>query len=71
VRVYSGADLQQLFTGLPVRIIQRTIIFGAYDNIIARWPRPGNVLRGLLHWLEKTPLRALGLSHFWVVEKLS
>ncbi len=71
VRVYSGADLQRLFTGLPVRILQRTIIFGAYDNIIARSPRLGNVLRALLHRLENTPLRILGLSHFWVVEKLN
>jgi len=23
-----------------------------------------------LQWLERTPLRALGLSHFWVVEKV-
>ena len=45
------------------------MIFGAYDNIIARCPRAGRMLRAALQWLEKTPLRALGLSHFWVVEK--
>ena len=31
--------------------------------------RSGKFLRALLQWLEKTPLRGLGLSHFWVVEK--
>ena len=35
VRVYSRRDLR-FFDGLPVRFIRRTVIFGAYDNIIAR-----------------------------------
>ncbi len=69
VRVYTRRDLEKLFAGLPVRFVQRTIIFGAYDNIIARFGPLGRVLRGLLHFLERTPLRILGLSHFWVVEK--
>jgi SAM-dependent methyltransferase len=70
VRVYSFHDLEQLFTGLPVRFVERTVIFGAYDNIIARQPTVGRILRSILQALEKTPLRALGLSHFWVVERL-
>ena len=69
VEVYTHRDLTRLFKGLPVKFIQRKVIFGAYDNIIARWPRAGKLLRRLLQWLEKTPLRRLGLSHFWVVEK--
>jgi SAM-dependent methyltransferase len=69
VRVYSGGDLDRLFAGLPVRVVERTVIFGAYDNVIARWPRLGRALRSLLQALERTPLRVLGLSHFWVVEK--
>jgi hypothetical protein len=35
VRVYSRRDMQKLFDGLPVKFIERTVIFGAYDNIIA------------------------------------
>ncbi len=70
VNVYTRWDLERLFTGLPIRFVHRTIIFGAYDNIIARWPRLGKVLRGILQWMEKTPLRIFGLSHFWVVEKI-
>jgi hypothetical protein len=55
---------------LPVRIVRRHIVFGAYDNIIARLPRGGRFMRGILQSLESTPLRILGLSHFWVVEKI-
>ena len=69
VRVYSKRDLEKLFEGLPVRFIERTVIFGAYDNIIGRFGGLGRILRATLQWLEKTPLRGLGLSHFWVVEK--
>ena len=70
VRVYSKEDLQQLFEELPVKLIQRTIIFGAYDNIIARFGPLGKILRGVLQFMERTPLKIFGLSHFWVVEKL-
>jgi len=70
VRVYSKRDLQKLFESLPVKFIERTIIFGAYDNIIARFGSLGQVLRGILQFLERTPLKIFGLSHFWVVEKL-
>ena len=70
VRVYTPRDLARLFAGLPVRFVERRVIFGAYDNLIARWPSAGRGLRALLHGLEATPGRAFGLSHFWVVEKL-
>ena len=69
VNVYTRRDLTRLFSGLPVRVIKRTI-FGAYDNIIARHPCFGKSLRAVLQWLENA-LRIFGLSHFWVVEKTS
>src|SRR5512145_2433543 len=69
VRIYSKRDLEKLFAGLPIRFIERTTIFGAYDNIIARFGGLGKILRGILQFLERTPLKVLGLSHFWVVEK--
>ena len=69
VRVYSRRDLQALFDGLPVRVVERRVVFGAYDNIIARRPRLGRILRTLLQAMERTPLQFFGLSHFWVVEK--
>ena len=69
VRVYSKRDLERLFGGLPVKFIQRSIVFGAYDNIIVRFGAFGKVLRSILQFLERTPLKILGLSHYWVVEK--
>ncbi|HAV77623.1 MAG TPA: class I SAM-dependent methyltransferase [Anaerolineae bacterium] len=69
VRVYTKRDLQKLFKGLPVNFIERTIIFGAYDNIIARFGSFGKILRSILQFLERTPLKIFGLSHYWVVEK--
>lgn len=69
VRVYSNRDMQRLFADLPVRLVEHKVIFGAYDNVIARWPAGGRLLRGVLQSLETTPARSLGLSHFWVVEK--
>ncbi len=70
VRVYTRRDLANLFDGLPVKFLERTVVFGAYDNIIARFGAFGKILRGILQFLEKTPLKGLGLSHFWVVEKI-
>jgi len=70
VRVYNRDSLQRLFINLPVRIIHRGIIFGGYDNLIARLGFTGKVLRAVLQFLERTPLRWFGLSHFWVIEKI-
>jgi len=70
VRVYSRRDLQKLFEGLDVKFIERRIVFGAYDNLIARFGALGKLLRGMLQFLESTPLKMFGLSHFWVVEKI-
>jgi SAM-dependent methyltransferase len=69
VRSYSTSDLKQLFRKLPVKVREQKIIFGAYDNIIYRFPTLGRILRDVLQWLEKTPLKIFGLSHFWVIEK--
>ena|ERR1700690_618381 len=69
VRVYSKRDLEKLLGGLPVKFIERTIIFGAYDNVIVRFGALGKVLRAILQFLEKTPLKNFGLSHFWVIER--
>jgi SAM-dependent methyltransferase len=69
VRMYSKRDLLKLFDGLNVKFVERTIIFGAYDNLIARFGGAGRILRSILQFLEATPLKWFGLSHFWVVEK--
>jgi SAM-dependent methyltransferase len=70
VRAYTAHGLRRLFAGLPVRIITHTRIFGGYDNLIARFGALGKLIRRVLYRVEQTPLNVLGLSHFWVVEKI-
>jgi SAM-dependent methyltransferase len=69
VRAYTGHELRRLFDGLPGRIVAHRRIYAGYDNIVARWPRLGHALRAASYALERTPLQALGLSHFIVFEK--
>ena len=69
VRVYTRKGLNQLFHQLPLRFIQQTVIYGGYDGLTSRFPKLGKVIRRILYWFEKTPLKVLGLSHFWVIEK--
>ena len=45
--------------------------FAGYDNVVARRPALGRLLRGITYALEGTPLEALGLSHFLIYEKAS
>lgn len=70
VRAYTRRGLRKLFDSLPVKIVHHSIIFGGYDNIIARLGAAGKLIRAILYLLENTPLRILGLSHFLVVEKV-
>jgi SAM-dependent methyltransferase len=70
VRAYTARGLRRLFAGLPVRIVHHTVIFPGYDNVVARRPALGRVLRAITYALERTPLRMFGLSHFLVVEKV-
>jgi SAM-dependent methyltransferase len=71
VRAYRRRDLMRLLDGLPLRVVRHTRVFGAYDNIIARFPRLGRALRAVLHAAEHSPLRLFGLSHLLVVQKTS
>ena len=71
VRAYTRRDLRQLLDGLPVRIVTHTQIFPGYDKIVRRYPAVGGWLRRVTYFLESTPLRILGLSHFLVVERTS
>lgn len=71
VRTYMAAELEAIFVGVQARVISHTVVFGGYDNIIARWGRIGEWLRKGLQSLEHTPLRWLGLSHMLVVEKVA
>ena len=48
VNIYTSGDLNRLLAGLPLRVVERHIIFGAYDNIIARWPLPGRLMPAVI-----------------------
>jgi hypothetical protein len=69
VRAYTSRDLRRLFEGLPARIVHHTQIYPGYDKIVARTAALGSLLRTVTYALERTLLRAFGLSHFLVVEK--
>jgi len=70
VRAYTAAGLRRLFDGLPVRVVHHTQVFPGYDNIVARAPALGKGLRAVTYALERTPLRAFGLSHLLVMERV-
>ncbi len=70
VRAYTARGLRSLFTGLPVHIVHHARIFPGFDNIVARSPGLGQVLRSVAHALERTPVSVFGLSHVLVAEKL-
>jgi len=70
VRAYTGKQLRALFEGLPVCVIVHTQIYPGYDNLVRWRPTLGRMVRAITYAAEGTPLRALGLSHFLVVEKV-
>jgi SAM-dependent methyltransferase len=69
VRAYTIGNLRRLIAGLPVTVITHNQIYPGYDNIVARRPLLGQILRKITYTLEQTPLRIFGLSHFLVIEK--
>jgi SAM-dependent methyltransferase len=71
VRVYTVGDIRRLLRGLDARLIVHTQIYPGYDNIAARRPWLGKLLRRLTYFFEDTPLRVFGLSHFVVIEKVT
>lgn len=71
VRAYTPAGIRRLFLGRPVRIVHHTQIFPGYDNVVARRPQLGHLLRRVTYAMEQSPLTVLGLSHLLVVEKVA
>jgi len=71
VRAYTRRDLRRLLDGLPVRVIAHIQIFPGYDRVVRRRPALGRVLRAATYFLERTPLRIVGLSHLLIVEKIA
>jgi SAM-dependent methyltransferase len=71
VRAYTVPGLRRLLDGLPVRVVAHTQIFPGYDKVAHRRPALGRTLRQITYFLERTPLRILGISHFLVAEKIA
>jgi len=69
VRAYTGAGLRGLFDAAQVRVVHHSVIYPGFDNIVARRPGVGRVLKRGIYMLEHTPLQAFGLSHFLVLER--
>ncbi|MGC8780774.1 MAG: class I SAM-dependent methyltransferase, partial [Anaerolineae bacterium] len=70
VRAYMAGRLRGLFDATQVAVVHHSIIYPGFDNVVARRPVLGALLRRVLYALEHTPLQAFGLSHFLVLEKL-
>lgn len=70
VRAYTGVGLRRLFRDQPARILHHGYVYPGFDNIVARRPRAGGLLRRVFYALENTPLQTFGLSHFLIAEKL-
>lgn len=69
VRAYTASGLRALLNSLPVRIVHHGQIFPGYDNLARRRPLVGRAARTITYLLERSPARAVGLSHLLVVEK--
>jgi SAM-dependent methyltransferase len=70
VRAYTSSGMRRLFNGVPARIVHHGYVYPGFDNIVARRPRLGRFLRVLFYFLEQTPLKRFGLSHFVVAERI-
>ncbi|MCX7839206.1 MAG: class I SAM-dependent methyltransferase, partial [Anaerolineae bacterium] len=68
-RAYTVHSIRTLFDGLDGAFIVHTQIYPGYDKIARRNALLARVLRGITYFLENTPLRVFGLSHFIVWEK--
>lgn len=71
VRVYTAGGIRRLFEGLPVRFAVFTHIYPGFDNIAHRRPGLGRFLQQAADILERTPLRAFGISHFVVAQRVA
>ncbi len=71
VRVYTARGIRSLFEGLSVRFVVFTHIYPGFDNVAATRPSLGTFLQRATDLLERTPFRALGISHFVVAQRVA
>ena len=71
VRIYTRRGIRRLFSGLDVEFVVCSHIFPGFDNIAARRPALGRFMQWATDRIERTPVRAFGISHFIVARKCS
>jgi len=69
VRIYTQRGVRRLFAKLDVDFVVCSHIFPGFDNIAARHHRLGKTMQRVTDIIERTPLRAFGISHFMVIRK--
>ncbi len=69
-RAYTKGRLERLTSGLSGRWVDWRVIYPGFDNVLARKPALGRILRSVTYALERTWLQRLGLSHLLVLERL-
>jgi len=68
-RAYRTGDLMRLFAGLRASTVVHSYVYPGFDGIQARRPGIAKWLRRGCYFLEATPLRMFGLSHFLVMRR--
>jgi SAM-dependent methyltransferase len=66
-RAYTARGLRHIVKPLPADLVVHTQVYPGFDNVAGRKRALGWLLRNVFHRLERTPLRAFGLSHFIVL----
>jgi SAM-dependent methyltransferase len=70
VRIYTAHKIKRLFDGLAVQFDVSSHIFPGLDNVATRRRTLGPLLHSIVDWIETTPLRCFGISHFVVARKI-
>jgi SAM-dependent methyltransferase len=68
-RAYTRGGLEKITKGLDGRWADWRVIFPGFDNVLARKPMLGRLLRSVTYTLERTWLQRVGLSHLLVLER--
>ncbi len=70
VRTYDAQSIWALCRTLPLKIVFWTQIWPGFDAMMQRMPSAGPVLKTARALCEDTPLGALGISHFLILQPL-
>jgi len=68
-KAYTKKDIFELLSEFNYKILVFSQIYPGFDKIFLRHKTFALFLRKIFYFLEKTPLRIFGLSHFLIIEK--